>query len=61
MKVELLVPRSGPDGAQNIGDTVDVSVEEAKRMVEKGQAVMVRSGKKPETATPKRKAEKAVK
>lgn len=59
MKVELLQPRASAIGAQNRGDIIDVSEAEAKRMIQAGQAMPVRSGSKPETATPKRKAEKA--
>lgn len=60
MKVELLVSRSGVDGAQNCGDIVDVSADEAKRMIEAGQALPART-QKVERATPKTKTEKAVK
>ena len=49
MKVRLLVPRSGNDGAQNIGDIVDVSAEEAEAMVAAGQCEILRRGK-PERA-----------
>lgn len=61
MKVELLTARAAADGSQNRGDVIDVSDAEAKRLIEAGQAVPVRSAAKPETATPKRKAEKAFK
>lgn len=57
MKVELLVSRTG---GQNRGDEIEVSADEGKRMIEKGHAMPVRS-KKPETATKKKKAEKASK
>ncbi len=58
MKVKLLVSRSGPDGAQNAGDEIDVSGEEAKRMVGAGQAELIRS-KKVEKAVASPKVEKA--
>tara|TARA_R110000822_G_scaffold89133_3_gene206100 strand:- start:1452 stop:1664 length:213 start_codon:yes stop_codon:yes gene_type:complete len=61
MKIELLVSRSGPSGTYNRGDVIEVNGEEAARMIEKGQAVPSRCDKKPETATPKRKYERAVK
>lgn len=49
MKVKLLVPRSGNDGAQNIGDTVDVSVEEYEAMLAAGHCEPARRAK-PERA-----------
>ena len=57
MKIELLVSRT--DG--NRGDIVEVSDAEAKRMIEAGQGVPVRSSGKVETATPKTAVEKASK
>lgn len=51
MRVMLKVSRAGPDGAQNAGDEIDVSDDEAKRLFEAGQAEPVR----------KRTAEKAAK
>lgn len=60
MKVQLLVPRSGPAGAFNIGDHIDVPEDEAKRMFDAGQAAPVRSAK-PEKAVKRTKSEKAVK
>lgn len=61
MKVKLTVSRSGPDGAFNVGDEIDVADDEAKRMMEAGQAIPVR-GPKVERAVPSRaKAEKAAK
>ncbi len=56
MKVKLLVSRAGAIGAQNAGDEIDVSKEEAKRMMESEppQCVPVRAGKsKVEKATKK--------
>lgn len=43
MIVRLLVSRSGPAGAQSIGDCIDVGDQEAIRMIEAGQAEPVRS------------------
>lgn len=61
MKIELLTARASAGGAQNRGDVIEVSEAEAARLIEAGQAIPVRSSGKPETATPKRKAEKASK
>lgn len=48
MKVKLLVPRTGADGASNIGDIIDVDDAEAKRMMEANppQCEPVRTAKK---------------
>jgi len=59
MKIELLQSRASADGVQNRGDVIDVPVSEAERMIAAGQAVPVRSKKKPEKAVPKITAEKA--
>jgi len=59
MKVKLLVSRCGPAGAESRGDVIDVSADEAERMVEAGQCEIVRTGGA-ERAVPKSKAEKAV-
>ena len=56
VKVKMLVSRTDA----NIGETVDVSPEEAKRMVVAGQGEIVRA-KKTERAVQQRKPEKAVK
>lgn len=58
MKVKLLVSRCGPAGAENRGDVIDVSPEEAERMIEAGQCELVRTASA-ERAVPKSKAEKA--
>lgn len=51
MKIKLLVSRAGPSGAFNVGDEIDVDGDEAKRLIEAGQAAPVRSAKpKPEKA-----------
>lgn len=60
MKIRLLTSRSGPAGAHNAGDEIEVSDAEAKRMIEAAQAEPVRRARA-ETATPKSKAEKATK
>lgn len=60
MKVKLLVPRVGINGAETIGDEIDVSAEEGARLIEKHHAEPVRAAK-PETATKKKTAEKASK
>lgn len=60
MLVKLLVSRATNDGAQNRGDEIDVSAEEAQALVEAGQAEMVRAAAV-ERAVSKNKAEKAVK
>lgn len=59
MKVELLVPRASARGAHQIGDRIEVSREEAARMIEKGQARPVRR-RAAERAVPPDQAEKAV-
>lgn len=60
MLIRLLVPRATSAGPQNIGDELDVSDDEARSMIEAGQAAPVR-GAAPEKATPKCKAERASK
>lgn len=60
MKVKLLIARASADGAQNRGDEIEVSAEEAKRMIEAGQAEPVRDVK-PEKAVSRGKPEKASK
>lgn len=59
MKIKLLVSRSGPDGTQNAGEEIDVADKEAIRMVDAGQAVVVRKAKR-EKAVARPKREKAV-
>lgn len=59
MKVKLLVSRGGPDGIFNRGDEIDVSADEAQRMVEAEQAEIVRAAPV-ERAVKPAKAEKAV-
>lgn len=50
MKLRLLVSRSGPTLTQDAGEVIDVDDDEARRMIEAGQAVPVKRGKR-ETAT----------
>lgn len=59
MKVELLVSRSGVDGAQNRGEIIEVSADEAERMIAAGQAAPVRSAKPQKAVASKRGIEKA--
>lgn len=54
MKIKLLVSRAHADGAQNRGDEIEVSSDEAKRMIEAGQAEPVRGYTKPQKATASR-------
>lgn len=58
MKVELLISRATSTGSENRGDVVEVSASEAERMVQAGQAVLVRS-KPVEKAVRSVKPEKA--
>lgn len=50
VKVRLIVSRAGTGFAQSAGDVIEVSDQEAKRMIAAEQAVPVR-GEKPRTAT----------
>ena len=62
MKIELLVSRASASGSQNRGDIVEVSDNEAARMIEAGQAKPVRGNEVKETAVAqKRGVEKASK
>lgn len=56
MKVKLLTSRAGAGFVQNLGDVIDVSPEEAKRMMESNppQCVPVREAGDVETAAKKR-------
>lgn len=49
MKVKLLVPRSGSDGSYGIGDIIEVSAGEGKRMIESGQCIPYAPKQQPET------------
>ena len=58
MKIKLLVSRASATGAENRGDVIDVSADEARRMVEAGQAEFLRAVE-PEKAVSKKRTEKA--
>lgn len=60
MKIKLLIGRVGPAGTFNRGDEIDVPDAEARRMIDRGQAVPVRSAKKEKAvrSTPVEKAAK---
>lgn len=58
MKIELLVARATLGGAQSEGDVVDVESDEARRMIEAGQARPVRQQRR-ERATKVDLTEKA--
>lgn len=58
MRVELLVDRAGPMGVQSAGDRIDVPDDEARRMIEAGQAAPVRAVA-PERAVRQPRAERA--
>jgi hypothetical protein len=61
VKVKMLVSRAGPTLSQSVGEVVDVDAAEAKRMIDAGQAEMVREGPAPEKATRRAAPEKAAK
>lgn len=46
MRVKLLISRSGPAGAQDVGDEIEVSSNEGQRLIDAGKAQPV-SFKKP--------------
>jgi hypothetical protein len=58
MKIKLLVSRAGIGFAQNRGDVIDVEAAEGARMVEAGQAEIVREAVVERAVRPA-KAEKA--
>jgi hypothetical protein len=58
MKIKLLVSRASATGAQNRGDEIEVSSDEAKRMIEAGQAEPIRQGKPLERAVRSSKSKK---
>ena len=43
MKIKLLVARAGVGFSQNRGDEIDVNADEAQRMIDAGQAELVRA------------------
>lgn len=61
MKVKLLIARATANGSENRGDVIDVSDDQAVRMIEAGQAEAVRSVAAPEKAIKRTKFEKASK
>lgn len=56
MQVRLLIPRATATGAEDRNQVVEVSDDEAVRMIEAGQAEVVRAEKAPEKAVRKGKA-----
>jgi len=58
MKVKLLISRADAIRAYGVGDVVDVSEGEAKRLIEAGKAVFADVKPARETTTKKRVAEK---
>jgi len=58
MKIELLTARATATGSENRGDVIEVSDDEAIRMIEAGQAIPVRKDA-PEKTVRRTKAEKA--
>lgn len=58
MKVRLLQDRAGPTVSQSAGDVIDVDPAEGVRMIERGQAALIRA-EEPERAVRKPKREKA--
>ncbi len=61
MKIKLEVARASIDGPQDRFDVIDVPEDEARRMIEAGQATLVRDGKAKEKAVKRNKQEIAVK
>lgn len=60
MKVRLHIPRSGPAGSYGVGDEIEVSDAEAKRLIESNKAAPVRQHQEPERAVRKKGARKKV-
>ena len=60
MKIKLLCSRVGVDFTQNRGDEIEVGAEEGQRMIEAGQAELLRETVV-ERAVKAPKAERAVK
>ena len=60
MKIKLLISRAGADFSQNAGDVIEVSADEGQRMIDAGQAELMREAKI-ERAVAKAKVEKATK
>jgi len=59
MRVELLVSRATPRGAERPGDVLDLPKREAMRLIQAGHAKPVRT-RAAEKAVPAKTAEKAV-
>jgi hypothetical protein len=59
MLVRLLVPRATIAGPQQIGDEIEVTADEAERMVAAEQAVPVREAKIERAVPSKARVEKA--
>lgn len=55
MKVRLQIPRSGPAGSYGIGDEIEVSDAEAKRLIESNKAAPARDAPEPERAVTRKK------
>lgn len=55
MKVKLTTSMAGPEKAHSVGDEIEVSDAEAKRLIERGFAVPVRTNAKIERAVRKAK------
>ncbi|MEW7009495.1 hypothetical protein [Lentilitoribacter sp. EG35] len=53
MKIKLLISRAGVGFSQNAGEEITVKAAEGQRMIDAGQAELVRSGKEPEKAVRK--------
>jgi len=60
MKIKLLISRAGADFSQNAGDVIEVGADEGQRMIDAGQAELMRDAKI-ERAVAKAKVEKATK
>jgi hypothetical protein len=60
MQIRLLVSRAGSDFAQNAGDVIEVDADEAGRMIDAGQAELIRE-EAVERAVNAQSREKAVK
>jgi hypothetical protein len=60
MKIKLLISRAGADFSQNAGDVIEVGADEGQRMIDAGQAELMREAKI-ERAVAKTKVEKATK
>lgn len=60
MKIKLLTARAGVTLSQSRGEVIDVGADEGQRMIDAGQAELVRAAK-PEKAVKRAKPEKASK